>query len=293
MNDRNEDYYNDWEPPNAQLVAYRSITPIYQELPENYSELIFPTLLDDIRLEFSDYNCSRCLHYILGRCLVKECRTNKTAICNDFEKEPPKAEQIYDMRLNKSEKYEKEVLLLDMYYGPFYSKKSSYSKQNGSKVQICTFLGLNHFSLLRIFFQPSINVGYEREIELNNVKMDIIHIQRQRYHQLSIESKNRLKDVIHLVIDENEDLYRIFNTARSVKSDLHQLKLLPGLTPQMRFKIIEERKNERFNNLKDISNRISKDITQVIAARILKELQGYSSYYLFSIPTFQKSQSRI
>lgn len=288
LNDRYDDYYSDWDPPSPQLIAYRSVNPIYQELPDNYSDYIIPTLLENIQLDYSDYNCTRCMHYILGRCLIKECRTNKAAICMEFELEPPRAEQIYDMRFDKNDRYEKEVLLLDQFFGSYFPKNATH----GTKAQICTFIGLNHFSLLRIFFQPSINVTIDREIELDSVKMNIIHVQKQKYHQISIRGKNRLKEIIHTIVKEKEELYKFFNTSRSIKTDLHQLKLLPGLTPQMRFKIIEERKNERFTDFKDVSNRVKKDVSSIIAARILKELQGYTSYYLFSIPTLQRSHRR-
>jgi putative nucleotide binding protein len=276
--------YKEWDPPEISLIAYRRHNSIYLNPPDNYAAFLDNNELDYLARNVAEmrFGCSNCIHYLFGNCILKRWQTEPNSICHSFELPPPKPEQQYDMRMNRADKFEKQLIVLDDFKGSYISRKDGHRQE----AHIVYFLGINHFSLLRIFFSlPPITIVMDREITISNIKDKILHIQRQRFFQLSNWSKDRLIEIIKSTVEQKEeDLVKIFNTARTAAAGLHQLKLLPGLSAQKRFQIIEERKNNRFDSFSNVDERIGINSVEIIAARILQEVQGNRDYYLFSVP---------
>jgi len=77
------------------------------------------------------------------------------------------------------------------------------------------------------------------------------------------------------------------NTAQPLTTQMHQLRLLPGIGNKRMWAIIEARKKSPFSSYIDFSNRTGiSDPISLISNRILQEIRETPKYHLFTKKRF-------
>jgi len=118
------------------------------------------------------------------------------------------------------------------------------------------------------------------------------------YSDLTTVSKSNLPAVLANIIRENEEAFaKLFNIAGPITLRMHSLELLPGIGKKTLNIILEERKKSPFKSLRDLEERIAlrgvklHGIENIIASRIVKEMEGGERYYLFVKPKASESEA--
>jgi putative nucleotide binding protein len=111
------------------------------------------------------------------------------------------------------------------------------------------------------------------------------------YSELTSVSKSNLLTVLASIIKENEQVFvKIFNISGPITLRMHSLELLPGIGKRTLNIILDERKKSPFKSLTDLEERVAlrgvklHGVESIIAARIIKEMEGGERYYLFIKP---------
>jgi len=102
------------------------------------------------------------------------------------------------------------------------------------------------------------------------------------YDELTYKSKENLPRAVEKAIRVNEERWiEFFNRAGLITPRTHTLELLSLIGRKTVEKILEEREKEKFKNFDDIRNRIKIDPVRAIVDRILDEIKGECTHYLF------------
>ncbi|MFX0086356.1 MAG: DUF655 domain-containing protein [Candidatus Hodarchaeota archaeon] len=112
----------------------------------------------------------------------------------------------------------------------------------------------------------------------------IHHLDKLNYNQLSISAMNLLPSVIKEIVSVFENRYVTFlNQAHPLTTQMHQLRLLPGVGQKRMWTILEARKKAPFTSFKDFSERTGiSDPKSLFVTRILLELESSPKYCLFT-----------
>ena len=145
---------------------------------------------------------------------------------------------------------------------------------------IAQVIGYN-FTLLEITPNKEVSVGEVINIE---DKEKIKYVRRKlKEKDLTNFARNNLLDIIKRIVKEREKFFvEFFNKAKRITIRMHQLELLPSLGKKHAQIILKERKKpfESFDDIRERA-RITIEIEDIIAKRIIKELEGEEKYYLF------------
>jgi len=102
------------------------------------------------------------------------------------------------------------------------------------------------------------------------------------YDELTYKSKENLPRAVEKAVRVNEERWiEFFNRAGLITPRTHTLELLSLIGRKTVEKILEEREKEKFKNFDDIRNRIKIDPVRAIVDRILSEIKGECTHYLF------------
>jgi len=157
------------------------------------------------------------------------------------------------------------------------------------KEPLCYALGDDEFKLFELVPKPNaaINIGERVYIGKDPVKRTVIdHVKRrvgptELTHGAIAELEYCVTDI---VLANQERFIRIFNEAEAISMRKHLLEELPGLGKKTMMAILDERKkNGRFKDLKDLSERAQvKNPEKLVSARIVQELTDNNmKRYLF------------
>ena len=102
-----------------------------------------------------------------------------------------------------------------------------------------------------------------------------------------------LRDIILSIIKSNPQRFvNFFNNSGSLNIREHSLELLPGIGKKHLQAILKARTEKKFESFEDITTRVAllQDPAEMIAQRILQELEGNERFYIFTKPYFKREQ---
>ncbi len=117
---------------------------------------------------------------------------------------------------------------------------------------------------------------------------------RVKYEELTPSAHGELPYVIEDIIKADEARFvKFFNDAPAISMRFHALELLPGIGKKSVEHIVEERRKQKFESLKDIEERAHiQHPEKVVIQRIIKELSDDTEkYHIFARPP-QKDEDR-
>jgi putative nucleotide binding protein len=154
------------------------------------------------------------------------------------------------------------------------------------KPQLAHAVDKESFTLYELVLREEAAINIGDRIVVDPPHDDITEIRRIDYGDLSGGSQSELGHVIGEVIDEDEDRFvEFFNQAGAITLRLHQFNLLPGIGDKLRDAILDERKREPFEELSDLTERVSglHDPEGTLSDRILEEIRDEDvKYKLFA-----------
>lgn len=173
---------------------------------------------------------------------------------------------------------EKYAMVLD-----FLPHGHPFKDQRNPVAQV---LGQEFFTLLEVVPKKDIALKQGDIVYLGPDKRDKIHhvLGRISISDLTQAGKIELENhVAQLVEKKNDYFLRFFNEAGPVSMRLHQLELLPGIGKRHMWKLLEERKQDKFKSFDDIKKRIEliPDPKKMIIKRIMEEMSNTDKYKLF------------
>ena len=153
---------------------------------------------------------------------------------------------------------------------------------------VAQVLGDKYFSLLEVIIREGSTVATGERLYIGDKKRDKVkYIQgRIGMENLLSAAKEELPKSIETVVDKNpEQFIQFFNESGPLTTRMHQLELLPGIGKKHLWKVLEERKVEKFKSFEDIKNRVPMipDPKKMIVKRIEAELENKDRYYLFAL----------
>jgi putative nucleotide binding protein len=102
------------------------------------------------------------------------------------------------------------------------------------------------------------------------------------YDELTYKSKENLPRAVEKAVRVNEEKWiDFFNRAGLITPRTHSLELLSLIGRKTVERILEEREKEKFKNFGDIKNRLKIDPVRAIVDRVLNEIKGECTHYLF------------
>ncbi|MDY6776114.1 MAG: DUF655 domain-containing protein [Halobacteria archaeon] len=145
-------------------------------------------------------------------------------------------------------------------------------------------VGSDNFTLLELAAREDalikigdfVYVGQGERERIERVK------RRLGYEDLTQGAKAELEYGVKAIIDDDEERYvEFFNTAGSITTRLHQLNLLPGIGKKIRNGILEERRDEEFESLDEIEDRVGglHNVREILAERIVNEIKDEDLKY--------------
>lgn len=145
-------------------------------------------------------------------------------------------------------------------------------------------VGEQYFALLELTLKPNVNVEVGERIYIGSGVRDKVDkiVRRLRYDELTEEAKRTLEEILATIVRNQESRFvEFFNKAGPITLRMHTLELLRGIGKKTLWQILEERRKKPFQSFEDIRNRLGIDPEKLIMDRILRELQGKETYYIF------------
>ncbi|MEB2836537.1 MAG: DUF655 domain-containing protein [Desulfurococcales archaeon] len=105
------------------------------------------------------------------------------------------------------------------------------------------------------------------------------------YEDLTPTARDNLRAAVERIVQEREaEFVEFFNMAEPINIRLHAIELLPGIGKKTLRKVLQYRTRKRFESYEEIHSIIKMDPVQALTEKILEELEGRASYYLFVKP---------
>ena len=157
----------------------------------------------------------------------------------------------------------------------------------GTDYSVAVVLGHTFFTLLQLQLPkdyPRIRIG--TQVGLKKRALPTLNIRRISYDDLSPSAKTDLESETRKILQKREkDFVAFFNSAESITTHLHQLRLLPGIGTKRMWKVLETRQEKPFSSFEDIKERSGiSDPIGILLRRIIDEIEGEVKYRLFTRP---------
>lgn len=155
------------------------------------------------------------------------------------------------------------------------------------RIPVAQVVGEKHFSLLEVIPKKGVFLIPGQRVYIGEDKRDEIHHVKGRVNvrDLTQTARAELEIVVKNVVELDEAKYiDFFNRAVPITTRLHQLELLPGIGKKHMWKILEERRYEKFKDFEDLKSRVEllPDPKQTIIKRIIEELDNSDKYKVFT-----------
>lgn len=154
---------------------------------------------------------------------------------------------------------------------------------------IAQLVGERYFTLFEVTIKPSVDVAFGQRLYIGkDERAEVERIKKRvEFDELTTTARNELLTIISKIISSREaDFVAFFNKAGPLSVRLHQMELIHGIGKKHLTQILEQREIKPFENFADIRARVSllPDPVQIIAGRIVQELEGNVQNYLFVRP---------
>ena len=186
-----------------------------------------------------------------------------------------------------NERREEYALVLD-----FLSTGKSFSSRSEPVAQL---MGEEWFTLLEATPKPGVTLTTAERVYIGKDERDKIALIKFRisYSELTQTAQGNLRDIILSIIKSNPQRFvNFFNNSGSLNIREHSLELLPGIGKKHLQAILKARTEKKFESFEDITTRVAllQDPAEMIAQRILQELEGNERFYIFTKPYFKREQ---
>ncbi|MEM0154821.1 MAG: DUF655 domain-containing protein, partial [Methanothrix sp.] len=186
-----------------------------------------------------------------------------------------------------NERREEYALVLD-----FLSTGKSFSSRSEPIAQL---MGEEWFTLLEATPKPGAVLTTGERVYIGKDERDKIALIKFRisYSELTQTAQGNLKNIILNIIKSNPQRFvSFFNNSGSLNIREHSLELLPGIGKKHLQAILKARAEKKFESFEDITTRVAllQDPAEMIAQRIMQELQGNERFYIFTKPYFKREQ---
>ncbi len=188
-----------------------------------------------------------------------------------------------------NERREEYALVLD-----FLSTGKSFSSRSEPVAQL---MGEEWFTLLEATPKPGVTLTTAERVYIGKDERDKIALIKFRisYSELTQTAQGNLRNIILSIIKSNPQRFvNFFNNSGSLNIREHSLELLPGIGKKHLQTILKARTEKKFESFEDITTRVAllQDPAEMIAQRILQELEGNERFYIFTKPYFKREQSQ-
>ncbi|MFH0748335.1 MAG: DUF655 domain-containing protein [Candidatus Bathyarchaeota archaeon] len=173
----------------------------------------------------------------------------------------------------ETRKFEDYAYVLDyMAHGKMGGTRQEYRTE--PLVQI---VGENYFTLLEAIPRSGVMISLQERVYIGKelLRDKISHITgRINYDNLTSTAKGELPIVVeNIVLKDEEQVIRFFNTAPPITQRMHSLELIPGIGKKYTRAILELRERKLFDNYEDVKNRAGiPNPVKLITKRVLEEL---------------------
>ena len=176
-------------------------------------------------------------------------------------------------------KYEEYAYVLD------FNPRGKSTTVRGRGGIILTAIGEDRLTLLEILGAPnsSFDVGEKIFIGKEGRTKVLSVLGKMDYNKLSSAAQAELSGVVDKIVTENEKKFVDYlNNAQPLTPRIHALELIPGIGKTYMKAILEERDKKKFENFKDLQERIGfKEPKNQITKRIMEEITGETRLNLF------------
>jgi len=176
-------------------------------------------------------------------------------------------------------KYEEYAYVLD------FNPRGKSTTVRGREGIILTAIGGDRLTLLEILGAPnsSFDVGEKIFIGKEGRTKVLSVLGKMDYDKLSSAAQAELPGVVDKIVTENEKKFVDYlNNAQPLTPRIHALELIPGIGKTYMKAILEERDKKKFENFKDLQERIGfKEPKNQITKRIMEEITGETRLNLF------------
>jgi len=184
-----------------------------------------------------------------------------------------------DREYSPPRKYEEYAYVLD------FKPRGKSTTVRGREGIILTAIGEDRLTLLEILGAPnsSFDVGEKIFIGKEGRTKVLSVLGKLDYNKLSSAAQAELSGVVDKIVTENEKKFVDYlNNAQPLTPRIHALELIPGIGKTYMKAILEERDKKKFENFKDIQDRIGfKEPKNQITKRIMEEITGETRMNLF------------
>ncbi|MFA5108791.1 MAG: DUF655 domain-containing protein [Candidatus Micrarchaeia archaeon] len=158
-------------------------------------------------------------------------------------------------------------------------------------------IGEKFFTLFEVSTKPGVQLSFGQRVYLGKEERAEIERIRKRidYNDLTSTARNELPEVLKKIISSREaDFIAFFNKAGPLSVRLHQLELIHGIGKKHLQQILEVRETKPFENFEDMKARVPllANPIQILASRIMHELEGNEQNYLFVRPPKKEDEGQ-
>ena len=176
---------------------------------------------------------------------------------------------------------EENALVLD--FLPFGLSSEAHGES------VAQLIGETNFTLLEVVVKSGVKLNAGDRVYIGKgVRDKIDHIKRRvKYCELTNNAQNNAKKIIKdLVLTHEKQFVVFFNAAGPINIRAHSLEHIPSVGKKHLQAILDAREKKPFENFADLQARVPHlmKIEELLAERIIHELNADAKYYLFTKP---------
>lgn len=160
---------------------------------------------------------------------------------------------------------------------------------------IAQLIGEKYFTLFEVTIKPEVILQFGQRVYLGKDERPEVERIRKRvnYDELTSTARNEASSTLKKIIESREpDFVNFFNKSGPLSVRLHQLELIHGIGKKHLTQILEAREKQPFVSFVDVKERVPllPDPAQIIATRVLQEMEGKEQNYLFVRPPKKENE---
>ena len=167
----------------------------------------------------------------------------------------------------------------------FYPQGKSLSRKRSNDYNpLAVIVTANYFEFFDVILSLGSEFSPQEQLIIKSNDKRIININKINFSQLSSSALDILPSIIKDIVVAFEIRYiKFLNQAHPLTTQMHQLRLLPGVGQKRMWAILESRKKTPFTSFNDFSERTGiSDPISLFSGRILSEINTSPKYRLFT-----------
>ncbi|MHA2305435.1 MAG: DUF655 domain-containing protein [Candidatus Hodarchaeales archaeon] len=167
----------------------------------------------------------------------------------------------------------------------FYPQGKSLSRRRSNDYNpLAVVVTANYFEFYDVILSFGSEFSPQHQLIIKSNDKRILKLNKMNFDQLSSSALDILPSVIKSIVGTFETRYiKFLNQAHPLTTQMHQLRLLPGVGQKRMWTILEARKKAPFTSFSDFSERTGiSDPISLFSGRILSEIDTSPKYCLFT-----------